>query len=234
MKLTVQSTGEVVTVQNHFISSNQYTLNAVEFADGTIWSSAALAAMILTGTAGADTMTGFASDDTMSGLGGNDTISGVGGNDTLLGGDGNDVLHGGDGNDILLGGDGQDTLYGGAGNDTLSGGTGFDILSGQAGADLFYFAALTDSVVGTNRDVITDFSHAQTDLIDVSAIDANVDIPGDQAFTFIGNAMFSAAGQLRYDSVTGIIQGSVSNALTADFEIKLNGAPSMIAEDFIL
>ena len=101
LKLTLQSTGEIITVQNHFSSNGLYTLNAVEFTDGTVWSSTALASMILIGTSGADNITGFASDDTIDGLGGNDTISGAGGNDYLSGNTGNDSLNGGVGNDTL-------------------------------------------------------------------------------------------------------------------------------------
>ncbi|MBP6367336.1 MAG: calcium-binding protein, partial [Nitrosomonas sp.] len=100
LRLTVQSTSEIITVQNHFISSNQYLLNVVEFADGTIWDSATLAQKVLQGTASADSITGFATDDTINGLGGNDYLYGL------------------EGNDILVGGTGQDYLYGGAGNDT--------------------------------------------------------------------------------------------------------------------
>ncbi|GJL74314.1 calcium-binding protein [Nitrosomonas sp.] len=119
LNLTVQSTGEVITVQNHFITGNQYMLNAVEFADGTNWDSAALAMMVLTGTEGADNITGFASDDTINGLGGNDTFRGDGGNDVVNGGDGTDLVYGGTGNDTLSGGTGNsDTLIGDAGNDT--------------------------------------------------------------------------------------------------------------------
>ncbi|MCW5607441.1 MAG: hypothetical protein KIT26_05180, partial [Nitrosomonas sp.] len=103
LKLTVQGTGEVVTVQNHFIISNQYMLNAVEFADGTRWDSTTLALMVLTGTEGNDNIIGFATDDTINGLGGNDTLRGDGGNDIINGGDGTDTIYGGNWDDILFG-----------------------------------------------------------------------------------------------------------------------------------
>lgn len=109
LQLTLQSNGEVLTVQNHFLGGNQYLLNAVEFADGTIWNSATLTQKLLTGTAGADTITGFATNDTINGLGGNDTLNGSGGNDTVYGGDGDDSLNGGTGTDLLLGESGNDT-----------------------------------------------------------------------------------------------------------------------------
>ena len=149
---------------------------------------------------------------------------------------GTDAINGtGNGLDnYLLGNTGNNTLKGGAGNDTIIGGTGLDKLNGGTGADRFIFNAISDSAVGANRDVITDFSHAQLDLINVSAIDSDDSVSGDQAFTFIGNAAFSAAGQLRYDALKGIIQGNVNSTLTPDFEIKLTGAPVVDATDFVL
>ncbi|PXW89920.1 hemolysin type calcium-binding protein, partial [Nitrosomonas sp. Nm84] len=135
LRLTVQSTGEIITVQNHFVSSNQYMLNVVEFTDGTSWNSTALALMVLTGTAGADNITGFTTDDTLNGLAGNDALSG------------------GDGNDTLLGGDGQDYLYGNAGNDILDGGLGAgDYLSGDAGNDVYLFATGDGNTTISNYD----------------------------------------------------------------------------------
>lgn len=128
----------------------------------------------------------------------------------------------------------NNTLKGGAGNDSIRGGLGLDKLTGGSGADHFLFNAISDSAVGANRDVITDFSHVQLDLIDVSTIDSDDGVTGDQAFTFIGNAAFSAAGQLRYDAPKGIIQGNVNSTLTPDFEIKLTGAPVVDATDFVL
>ncbi|GKS69222.1 hypothetical protein W03_12260 [Nitrosomonas sp. PY1] len=154
LKLTLQSTGEVITVQYYFYSGGtQYTLNAVEFADGTSWNVATLTAMVLQGTSGADTLTGFATDDTISGLGGNDMIFGAAGNDTLSGDAGNDNLYGEEGNDILNGGDGQDNVYGGNGNDTLNGGLGAnDLLSGDAGDDTYLFAAGDGNTTINNYD----------------------------------------------------------------------------------
>ena len=154
--LTVGTGGDVVTVSS-FFSGRNYELDAVEFADGTSWSSSDLKVLALGATEGADNITGYASDDELDGLGGNDTIRGAGGNDTLRGGDGNDnlygddgndTLHGDAGNDYLYGGNGNDVLYGGAGNDTLYGGNGNDALHGGAGNDQLYGDAGNDILVG--------------------------------------------------------------------------------------
>lgn len=162
LKLTLHSTGEIVTVFNHFITNNQYTLDAVEFADGTSWNSAALALMVLTGTDGADSITGFATDDTINGLGGNDTLRGDGGND------------------IVNGGDGTDLVLGGAGDDTLNGGNGVnDMLTGEAGNDTYLFAAGDGNTTLNNYD-------AGTNRNDVLRFDAGI-TPGNVAVSRFGN-----------------------------------------------
>ena len=92
---------------------------------------------------------------------------------------------GNDQNNILEGNSGNNQLKGKAGNDTLIGNLGRDILSGGTGDDTFIYRSTNDS--GTDkrtRDKITDFHTGDT--IDLSQIDANVDVLGDQAFTFIG------------------------------------------------
>ena len=57
-------------------------------------------------------------------------------------------------------------VNGGVGNDTVIGGLGKDTITGGTGTDIFDFNALLESVVGVNRDIITDFSTAQLDKID--------------------------------------------------------------------
>ena len=75
-------------------------------------------------------------------------------------------------------------------------------------------------------------------MVDVSAIDANTTAAalGDQAFTFIGTAAFTAAGQLHYVQTAGItiLEGNVNAALGADFQIALTGTQNLLAGDFTL
>jgi len=79
---------------------------------------------------------GSANADTIHGTAGRETLVGNGGADLLDGQGGNDVLVGGLGDDRLIGGDGSDTLTGGAGADThvflstAEAATGFDTLEG--------------------------------------------------------------------------------------------------------
>lgn len=133
----------------------------------------------------------------------------------------------------LSGAGGQDILYGEYGDDTLQGGGGQDYLSGGLGADVFVFDTLVGSGFNAveRADIIWDFSAGEGDKIDVSEIDADMTSPyTDQAFTYIGSADFSAAGQLRseyfsatYGSGYFILSGDVDGDLVADIAIKLVG-----------
>src|SRR4029077_6169665 len=97
----------------------------------------------------------------------------------------------------ITGGAGNDTLNGLAGYDRITGGSGTDYLTGGTGADRFVLKTIADSPNSAARDVITDFDHAQADLIDLTALDANTAATGDQAFTFIGTQTFHhIAGEL--------------------------------------
>ncbi|MGF2035184.1 MAG: calcium-binding protein [Nostoc sp. CmiVER01] len=158
---------------------------------------------------------------------GDDLYSGVGGNDYLVGG-------AEEGDDKLYGCAGNDTLDGGAGPDKLVGDVGTDSLIGGAGNDTFVFFTVSDSKPGLSRDIIKDFvgnGNLPGDIIDLSSIDANTTIKGDQAFTYIGTRAFSAAGQIRYSG--GILQGNTDTNLAANFEIKLEGSPLLVASDII-
>ncbi|PTM92181.1 calcium-binding protein [Mycoplana dimorpha] len=184
--------------------------------------------------------------DTIDGRGGNDIIHGRGGADKLLGGSGNDTIYGDYGDSkILKGGDdklegnaGNDTLYGEAGNDILYGGAGADKLWGGTGADKFVFKHVEDTTVkSTSRDTIFDFSHKEKDLVDLSRIDANSALDGDQAFQFIGSAGFhNKAGELRFvkKSSDTYIYGDVNSDGKSDFAIHLDDAISFVKGDFIL
>jgi Ca2+-binding RTX toxin-like protein len=214
----------------------------------------------LIGLAGNDTLDGGGGADTMDGGLGNDTYvvdnnfdviveAAAQGTDTVksaisyvLGADSNlenltltgSAAINATGNQVsntLTGNSGSNVLDGGAGNDVLVGGKGADTLIGGAGVDRFDFNYLTDSPIGAGRDVISDFSSADGDKIDLSTLDANTGVSGNQAFTFIGDAAFSAAGQIRF--ADGVLQGNVNGDVVADFEIGLIGVTSLTASDFI-
>ncbi|MEH1997751.1 MAG: hypothetical protein V7L00_03060 [Nostoc sp.] len=184
---------------------------------------------------------GFGGDDILADVGfSGDMINGGAGNDTIYGGVGFDVIQGDDvdgvaGNDYLYGEEDTDALFGLGGNDLLNGGAGTDTLYGGDGNDVFQFDSVSDSQPGLSRDIIKDFvgnGNLPGDRIDLSRIDANSTIKGDQAFTYIGSRAFTAAGQIRYSK--DILQGNTDNNLSANFEIQLEGSPLLVASDIIV
>ena len=155
---------------------------------------------------------------------GHDLISGANSAEYFYGYKGNDRLGGRGGNDLLAGGDGDDTLNGGDGRDTLIGG---------AGIDNFDFNAITESTA-LLPDVITDFVHG-VDKLDLSTIDASASGIGDQAFSFIGAAAFTAEAQARAFSSGGItiLELNTAGVSGAEMVIRLTGAVALSLGDFI-
>jgi len=112
--LTINGTSDKLTVNGYFSAdaTTASAVDAIQFANGTLWTINTLKSRVLSGTTGNDTITGYATEDT---------------------------LYGGNGDDVLDGADGGDYLYGGNGNDVLSGGSGSDYLSGEGGSDTYLF-----------------------------------------------------------------------------------------------
>lgn len=188
----------------------------------------------LYGDFGNDLLQGGLGNDRLFGQDGNDRQFGDAGNDTLGGGVGNDRLEAGDGNDLLRGDAGSDTLLGGFGNDTLQGGNGLDQMYGQAGADVFRFLASSESGPAA-MDRITGFQIGIDD-IDLIAIDASASLVGNQAFSFIGAAPFTAEGQLRVTFVGAdtLVEANTTGTGAAEFAVLLLGNLAVSATDFLL
>jgi Ca2+-binding RTX toxin-like protein len=205
----------------------------------------------ITGGAGADTLDGGTGADTMIGGTGKDTyiVDNAGdvvteaasaGTDTVktglsaytLGSNVENLIYTGGGTFAGTGNTLANAITGGAGNDTLIGGTGADKLTGGAGADRFVFSAADLAT----QDEIMDFSHAQADKIDLSAIDANSSASGDQAFAFIGTGAFTGVkGQLHYSgSGPLILSGDMNGDGIADFSIKVDTTVGLVSGDFVL
>jgi hypothetical protein len=203
------------------------------------------------GEQGNDLITAGAGDDTVFGGAGNDLIvAEIGdGNDVYFGDEGD----GGTGIDTLdmsaatvdvtvkLGSGplmkgsasssqtGNDTLWGienvntGSGNDTITASNAVNVMDGGAGNDTFKFL----TAASANGDTILGFEPG--DRIDLSGIDANLGLAGDQAFTIITGAAFTAAGQLaisfesRADGDFTIVQGNTDGTPSADFKIAIEG-----------
>ncbi|WP_342240265.1 calcium-binding protein [Inquilinus sp. OTU3971] len=172
-------------------------------------------------------------NDIRVGTSGDDTMNGWLGDDQLDGGSGRDELSGGTGDDVMKGGAGNDYLKGGQGNDTMVAGAGLDAMNGGGGADTFRFNAASESTAGAERDFISDFIHVEGDKIDLAAIDANTQVLGNQAFTYIGNQAFhNVAGELRFSG--SILAGDTNGDGRADFEVFVRMHGALVADDFML
>ena len=131
-------------------------------------------------------------------------------------------------------------------------------MTGGPGNDVFVFNSIYDSAPGQSglvnansygaaagqgkRDLITDFTHGQ-DKIDLSAMDSNIKVAGNQAFAWRGTGNFThSPGQLieRLYNPAGtafdktIIYGDVNGDMRADFQIELTGLKTITVSDFIL
>ena len=149
----------------------------------------------------------------------NNTLAGNAGNNTLNGGAGADTLMGGLGTDILIGGIGADRLYGGL--DTVE--------------DIFKFLNIADSNQAS-RDNIYNFISG-TDKIDLSGIDANSNLAGNQAFlnsSINSNAQDYSIWGIRSGANFIISADTDGNASTVDFQIQLIGVTQIDFDDFVV
>lgn len=216
----------------------------------------------LAGTTTADILRGFGGDDILRGRGGGDTLDGGAGRDLASYYDAGvavtvdldagssslgdtlisiEKVNGSAYGDILTGANWMSNeLHGYGGNDVLTGQRGADVLEGGAGADRFVYLRTADSMAGGNwRDVIVDFAGDQGDRIDLSAIDADTTMAGNQAFRFIGSAEFDGApGALRVAAFAGtssyLVSADVDGDGVADMEIQVYGIGAGLASYFIL
>jgi Ca2+-binding RTX toxin-like protein len=206
----------------------RFGVNTDDFIDGgagidTLVSMVDGASLVWTRVSGVEVVNAFATFD-----------------EVLLGTTGNDVL---DFSAVALLGvsridalGGADTVIGSMGSDFIVGGAGGDTLTGGGSADVFAFERTTDSTAAA-FDTITDFLQG-TDLVDLSRIDANTGVAGDQAFAFLGVAGFGGvAGQARVDQGTpGItaLELDVNGDAIADMRIELVGTHALQATDLVL
>jgi Ca2+-binding RTX toxin-like protein len=143
-----------------------------------------------------------------------------------------------DGSLRLFGGKASDVLKGGANGDLLHGNLGADLLTGGGGADVFRYQSTAESN-NSSLDHILDFTPG-TDKIDLSRIDANSQVEGNQAFTWIGSSGFSGtAGELRAENLNNmgwLVEGDANGDGAADFVVflDLQGPVPLSSGDFML
>lgn len=160
-----------------------------------------------------DTLNDNNTGRTLKGDGGDDIIHGNGGNDTIYGGWGNDTITGDDGNDIIIGGTGADTMTGGAGADTFRFDTGLDARMVRSGNFIL------------PGDTITDFESG-IDQIDLTRMDANTTVAGNQAFHLV-ERFTGRAGELVIENPLvsmfySVLSGDLDGDGGRDFQILLS------------
>jgi serralysin len=143
----------------------------------------------------------------------------------------------GSGDDHLFGNAAANILYAGVGADVLTGFGGKDELWGGDGNDRFVFLSTLDSgPTILSADVIKDFN-ANADVIDLSEIDANGALAGNQSFRFLGSAAsFLEAGELRVGTSAGntVLYLNTDADMSSETVIVLSGLHTLSAGDFLL
>ena len=93
-------------------------------------------------------------------------------------------------------------------------------MKGGAGIDVFRWLSVGEtSASAQNADVVLDFNHRALERLDLARIDADALAGGNQAFSFIGRAQFTGAGQVRYE-----IAGSEAHVLlNTDADLEAEG-----------
>lgn len=218
------------------------------------------------GEDGDDRLFGDDGDDLLDGGLGNDTVFGGAGNDLIISrvGDGSDTFDGGAGFDTIdygslsadmlvnlgtgIGGRGSvtstqsgvDTLYGienittGSGSDVIEASNAVNVIDGGSGNDVFVFG----SAAAAHGDTIVGFQTG--DKIDLSGIDANTGVAGNQSFTLVTGEAATAPGQIvvthevRADGEYTVISGNTAGDNAPEFRISLTGNHTLGSGDFNL
>lgn len=172
---------------------------------------------------------GDAEGDVIS-VGGDSSITGI------IGSAFDDVIRGHDQDRTISLDTKVDTLiYGGDGNDTLIFSSGRDWMTGGAGADSFVYDDPRNGSFNFG-DMIRDFSSAQGDKIDLSAIDADGNASnGDTAFHFVGLLATGSApglGEVGYTVHNDTIQ-LIAEA-SSEITLLVAGVTTLTASDFHL
>jgi Ca2+-binding RTX toxin-like protein len=140
---------------------------------------------------------------------GNDTIYGGSDYNFLNAGAGNDVVTGGRSRDFISGSDGDDLLIGGGGNDAINSGSpqiyesGNDTLIGGSGADVFGLGGAAVYYQGAGNALITDFSIADGDKIQLQGTAAQYNL---QLQNLAGNSSVQDTAIYRGSDLIGVVQ----------------------------
>ena len=110
---------------------------------------------------------------------------------------------------------------------------GNDVLYGGSGADTFFFSSTDDSGIESSaRDIIKDFSSTESDKIDLSAIDANINLEETNLHLLVLQVFTNLGHQARFSD--GILYLTTDGDAEAEMAIELTNVSSLSSSDFIL
>ena len=120
----------------------------------------------------------------------------------------------------------------------LVGGFGRQFIDLNSGSNIITYLSVADSTSMSGIDAISGFTPMK-DIFDLSWIDANTFVAGQQSFSYIGTAAFSGtAAQVRYyqDPSTKLtyVQAKLAGETSADMTIAMNGLYTLSASNFAL
>ena len=146
--------------------------------------------------------------------------------DTLIGSDLANQISGGLGDDQIAGRAGKDTLTGDLGSDSIDCGSDNE-------ADIVKYLSIADTPVGSGRDQIINFKIAN-DKIDLSKIDANTKVKGNQAFLFSNTTPTANSVWYVIKGRDVLVRGDVDGNTKADFEFLIKKSAAVMQTTFVL
>lgn len=152
---------------------------------------------------------------------GSQTITTAGGNDniTTTGASGS--------NATITTGAGNDVIVSGLTTDLITGGTGSDTMTGGGGVDTFAFGT-NGSVIGTDRDIITDFNKAGADILTFGG--ATILLTADTTLLVAGaNVNTTAGGLITFAAADDTLTKKII-AIQADVELDVAGSVGMFVD----
>ena len=140
-------------------------------------------------------------------------------------------------NVFLTGSIDNNRIIGNAGSNIIDGSYGKDTLTGGAGGDVFIWSAVEEiGLFNFDPDIVTDFNKAEGDFLHFTNMDADETVAGNQDFTFIDTAGFTAPGQINWftNGTDTFIQLNTNADLTVDGIIQVSGVHTVDASWFSL
>ncbi len=130
----------------------------------------------------------------------------------------------------------SETLTGSDGADLFILGGGLDTVIAKAGLDVFRFLPAAIGPAASHSIFLADFSRSSGERLDLGPIDAIAATLANDAFSFIGTAAFSAAGQLRWTAAGPfrLIEGDINGDAIADLTLLVAGTGTVDASWFKL